>query len=97
MSVLFDLYIWPYTVLMQLDVLSSNLIVGVMITAKLALGGWMLARAGRSPLWILALLVPWLDLLAVWLFAYAAWPAEGGAHEAPPSASECSPHHQHTS
>ena len=82
MSLFYDLYIWPYTVLMHLDPLASNLIVGVMITAKLALGGWVLARSGRSTLWILALLVPWLDLLAVWVFAYAEWPAERLVREA---------------
>ncbi len=78
MSFLFDLYILPYQVLIHLDPLAGHLIVGVLIATKMGLGGWVLARTGRSPLWILALLVPWLDLGAIWLFAWASWPAEAG-------------------
>ena len=73
---LFRLYVAPYGWLMHLDPLAGNLIVGLLITCKVGLGGWVLARTGRSPLWVLALLAPWADIAALWLFAFAAWPAE---------------------
>ncbi|MEI8394308.1 MAG: hypothetical protein WCF85_06195 [Rhodospirillaceae bacterium] len=53
------------------------LIFGLLTAVQIGLGGWILAKAGRSPLWILTLLVPApLNALAIWLFAYASWPAE---------------------
>jgi hypothetical protein len=52
------------------------LIIAVCLTYLLVMGGWALARAGRSPLWVLLLLVPWVNLAAIWVFAYIRWPAE---------------------
>lgn len=51
-------------------------IIAVLLTYVLSAGGWVLARAGRNPLWVLALLVPWVNIAAIWLFAYARWPAQ---------------------
>lgn len=49
-------------------------IVGVLLTYSISLGGWVLARAGRSPMWVLLLLIPYVNVLAVWYFAYSRWP-----------------------
>lgn len=51
-----------------------NLIAALYITYKLVLGGWIVAKAGRSPLWGLMVLVPFAELIGIWLFAYARWP-----------------------
>ncbi|MBK1842011.1 hypothetical protein JHL17_31900 [Azospirillum sp. YIM B02556] len=50
------------------------LIGSVVTTYMLIAGGWVLAKAGRSPLWILLLLFPYLNILAVWTFAFIRWP-----------------------
>ncbi|MBI1209434.1 MAG: hypothetical protein GC191_19390 [Azospirillum sp.] len=75
------LYGAPITLLLQLPEWQGHLAVGLLLAGKLGLGGWVLARAGRSPLWVFALLVPYLDLLALWIFAWSHWPAMaiGGA------------------
>ncbi len=52
-----------------------SLLVGAIVTTyTLIAGGWVLAKAGRSPLWILLLLFPYLNVVAVWVFAYMRWP-----------------------
>lgn len=56
-------------------------IIAVLLTYALSAGGWVLARAGRNPLWVLALLVPWVNIVGLWWFAYARWPAQD---ETPP-------------
>ena len=63
------------------------LIIAVCLTYLLSMGGWVLARAGRSPLWVLLLLVPWVNLAAIWVFAYIRWPAQSAQRDfstAPP-------------
>lgn len=55
------------------------LIIAGILTYTLSIGGWVLAKAGRSPLWILLLLVPYLNVVAFWAFAFARWPAVDGA------------------
>ncbi|TAI62533.1 hypothetical protein CWO89_29240 [Bradyrhizobium sp. Leo170] len=35
----------------------------------------ILARAGRSPWWTIAFMIPLLNLVAIWVFAYSRWPA----------------------
>ncbi len=57
------------------------LIVAGIMVYTLSMGGWVLAKAGRSPLWILLLLAPWVNVVAVWMFAYARWPAMDGQPE----------------
>ncbi|MBP2301991.1 hypothetical protein [Azospirillum picis] len=54
------------------------LIISVVLTYTLVAGGWVLAKAGRSPLWILLLLFPYVNILAVWAFAYIRWPFADG-------------------
>ncbi|MEQ8966118.1 MAG: hypothetical protein RID91_09855 [Azospirillaceae bacterium] len=54
------------------------LFVGVTLTATMGFGAFALARAGRSPLWVLLLLVPYVGALAVWVAAYARWPRVDG-------------------
>lgn len=93
MSWLISFYAIPVETLLQMPGWVVSVVVGVQISAKIALGGWILARSGRSPLWILFLLVPYAELLAIWLFAYIDWPAErlareAAAAEAPPADSE---------
>ncbi|CAO3441853.1 hypothetical protein F1643_04775 [Azospirillum sp. INR13] len=52
-----------------------ELLIGSIVTTyTLIAGGWVLAKAGRSPLWILLLLFPYLNVVAVWVFAYMRWP-----------------------
>ncbi|WP_051341188.1 hypothetical protein [Azospirillum halopraeferens] len=64
-----------------------NLIAALYLTYKLVLAGWIVAKAGRSPLWGLMVLVPFAELLGIWLFAYARWPfmerPDSGAAEEP--------------
>jgi hypothetical protein len=52
-----------------------ELLIGSIVTMYMLIaGGWVLAKAGRSPLWILLLLFPYLNVLAVWAFAFIRWP-----------------------
>lgn len=52
-----------------------ELLIGSIVTMYMLIaGGWVLAKAGRSPLWILLLLFPYLNVLAVWVFAFIRWP-----------------------
>lgn len=50
------------------------LIISVVMTYTMVAGGWVLAKAGRSPLWVLFLLIPYVNVLAIWVFAYMRWP-----------------------
>ena len=91
MSALTALYAVPLEALLHLPGWLVSVVVGVQITAKIGLGGWILARCGRSPLWILLLLVPYGELFAIWVFAYAEWPAERLVREAAAKAAEGDP------
>ena len=82
MSAVTGFYALPVEALLHLPGWLVSVVVGLQITAKIALGGWILARSGRSPLWILLLLVPYGELLALWVFAYVDWPAERLVREA---------------
>ena len=82
MSALFDFYAQSVDALLHLPGWLVSVVVGMQITAKIGLGGWILARSGRSPLWILLLLLPYGELFAIWAFAYIEWPAERLAREA---------------
>lgn len=50
------------------------LIISLVMTYTMVAGGWVLAKAGRSPLWVLFLLIPYVNVLAIWAFAYMRWP-----------------------
>lgn len=60
------------------------LIVGIILAARIGFAGYVLARAGFSPLWSLVLLVPLADIPAIWLFAYARWPRYKAARNVTP-------------
>ncbi len=49
---------------------------GVALTYTIAAGGFVLARAGLKPLWILLLLIPTVNVAALWVWAYRSWPRE---------------------
>ena len=52
-----------------------EVLIGSIVTMYMLIaGGWVLAKAGRSPLWILLLLFPYINVLAVWAFAFMRWP-----------------------
>lgn len=90
METLLAVYGAPWTWLTQQEPWLSMLIISLIVTAKLSLGGWVLAKAGRSPLWILILLLPWAEVPVLWFFAYSRWPslpvsaADGSAAQSPP-------------
>lgn len=50
-------------------------IIAALLTYFVSAAGWVLARAGRSPVWVMLLLIPWVNVAAVWAFAYTRWPA----------------------
>lgn len=47
---------------------------GFSLTAMMGFGAIVLLRVGHSPLWVLLLLVPFLQPIAIWIFAYMRWP-----------------------
>lgn len=61
-------------------------IIACLLTYFVSAAGWVLARAGRSPVWVMLLLIPWVNVAAIWAFAYTRWPAMDGDHR-PPGAS----------
>ncbi len=83
MSTFFTVYGDPISFLLRLPEWQSHLIIGVLLAYKMGLAGFILARAGFTPLLALLLLVPYVDLIALWLFAYRRWPsqAQGRADE----------------
>lgn len=52
----------------------SLLVQSLILTYMLVAGGWVLAKAGRSPLWVLFLVIPHIAVIAIWAFAYVRWP-----------------------
>jgi len=53
------------------------LLVSAIIVAKIGAAGFVLVKAGRSPIWALFLLVPFgIEVVAVWIFAFSRWPRE---------------------
>lgn len=61
--------------ILGLEPWQGYLVIALILTYTVSIGGWAVAKAGRSPLWVLLLLIPYLNVLAVWAFAYARWPA----------------------
>lgn len=68
---------WLWT----LDPVLMHTIYGIVLTAQIGAAAFILARTGRSPVWALVLLVPFVSIVAIWAFAFARWPRfnpEGG-------------------
>jgi hypothetical protein len=53
-------------------------LIGMLCVWLIGIGSFVLARLGLSPLWILMLLVPGVNVIGIWLFAYARWPRIDG-------------------
>jgi hypothetical protein len=51
-------------------------IYGVIWAYTIAAGGYVLARSGIKPLWILAVIVPTLNLIALYVWAWRRWPMQ---------------------
>ncbi len=88
MTTFLSLYGNPLPMMLHLPAWAIYALIGCLLAYKLALGGWILARTGRSPLWVLILLVPYANVAALWAFAYVSWPAlpddgadQGGADQ----------------
>lgn len=47
---------------------------GLLLTYSIAAGGYVLARTGIKPLWVLLLLVPTLNLVGLYVWAIMRWP-----------------------
>lgn len=65
----------PIEALQALGTWQLPLVISLLTMAEISMAGFVLARAGRSPLWALVLLIPYLHVIALWGFAYARWPA----------------------
>jgi hypothetical protein len=89
METLLSLYTAPLTAILQLEPWLSHLIFSLLTVPKLIFAGWAFAKAGRSPLWAMFLLIPYTEVIALWVFAYIRWPfaqaprPEDAAEEAP--------------
>lgn len=88
-NVLSALYWDSWLSLSTLDPVVANLIMAAILVVKLVSCGWVLAKAGRSPLWVLILLpsslsypMTAIDAVALLVFACVRWPFVDGP--APP-------------
>lgn len=48
--------------------------VGILVVYFIYCCGKILAKTGKSPLWSLFLLIPYLQIIALWLYAFTTWP-----------------------
>lgn len=78
----------PWVAILSLDMWQANLAIALLLMFKMIFGGWMLAKAGRSPLWVLVLLINGADIVALWVFAYVRWPFLPGTASASGPASQ---------
>ena len=53
-----------------IDLLFWSLVLMVQIVC----GGYVVARTGRSPMWVMLLLFPFLNVTAIWALAFVSWP-----------------------
>lgn len=51
-------------------------LLGLMMMLALTAGGFILARMGIKPLFVLFLLIPVVQIVVFWILAYAPWQAE---------------------
>jgi len=66
----------PFSILLHLPPALGYTLLGLYLGAKVLLAAWVAARAGRSPLWGLTMIIPGMELIAVWIFAITPWPAQ---------------------
>lgn len=52
----------------------ATLLLGVVLAYMMGVTSFALAKAGRSPLWVFCLLVPFVNIGFIWWFAFAKWP-----------------------
>ena len=78
------IYWEPWLAILSMDAWKANLAIAILLMLKLVFGGWMQAKAGRSPLWVLLLLINGADIVGLWVFAYVRWPFAGPVEAAPP-------------
>ncbi|HEY1096467.1 MAG TPA: hypothetical protein VGF14_04435 [Alphaproteobacteria bacterium] len=57
-----------------LPIWAEYLIAGITLLILLISSGIAIGKMGRHPIWALALLVPWVQIIAFWLAAYKRWP-----------------------
>ncbi|MEM1400892.1 MAG: hypothetical protein AAGF58_13460 [Pseudomonadota bacterium] len=60
----------------------ANLIIGIDIVALMGFAAFACVRARISPLWVLGLLIPIINVALIWLAAYVRWPVDKQAAEA---------------
>lgn len=56
----------------------SHLLIGFYIVGLMGFGAFVLVRAGRSPLWVVLMLVPTVQVIALYVFAFIRWPRVDG-------------------
>lgn len=49
------------------------LVAGLTIGYFVSICGVILTKAGKSPWWALAMLIPYVQIVAVWFFAFSRW------------------------
>ena len=56
----------------------SHLIIGLYLVALMVFASLTSIRMGRTPLWVLGLLVPVLQVGIIWYLAFSRWPRIDG-------------------
>ena len=64
-----------------LPVWAAHLVVAVYLVALMVLAALVSIRMGKTPLWVLGLLVPFVNVAVIWYLAYTRWPRIDGADE----------------
>lgn len=57
---------------------AAHLVVALDLVAMMAFAGFASVRMGKSPLWVLGLLVPFVNVAVIWYLAYSHWPRTDG-------------------
>ena len=58
-----------------LPIWAEYLVAGITLLILLVTAGIAIGKTGRHPIWALALLLPYVQIIALWGLAYKAWPA----------------------
>ena len=57
---------------------AAHLVVALDLVAVMAFAAFSSMRMGKSPLWVLGLLVPFVNVAVIWYLAYSRWPRIDG-------------------